>query len=200
MEHKLSEGRMLSTSNMIKIALLAVISYLVMFIEFPLPFFPPFLKIDFSDLPALIGGFAISPIAGVLIELIKNLLHFVFQTSTGGVGELANFVIGSALIFPAAVIYHMNKSKKNAIYGLIVGSITMGIVGGLANYYVLLPFYSKFMPLEVIVSSAAALNNMITDMNSLIIYGIVPFNIIKALIVSVVTLSIYKKVSVILHK
>jgi riboflavin transporter FmnP len=200
MEHKLSEGRMLSTSNMIKIALLAVISYLVMFIEFPLPFFPPFLKIDFSDLPALIGGFAISPIAGVLIELIKNLLHFVFQTSTGGVGELANFVIGSSLIFPAAVIYHMNKSKKNAIYGLIVGSITMGIVGGLANYYVLLPFYSKFMPLEVIVSSAAALNSMITDMNSLIIYGIVPFNIIKALIVSVVTLSIYKKVSVILHK
>lgn len=200
MEHKLSEGRILSTSNMIKIALLAVISYLVMFIEFPLPFFPPFLKIDFSDLPALIGGFAIGPMAGVIIELIKNLLHFVFQTSTGGVGELANFVIGSALIFPAAVIYHMNKSKKNAIYGLIVGSITMGIVGGLANYYVLLPFYSKFMPLEVIVSSAAALNSMITDMNSLIIYGIVPFNIIKALLVSVVTLTIYKRVSVILHK
>lgn len=200
MEHKISEGRVMTTSNMIKIALLAVISFLVMFIEFPLPFFPPFLKIDFSDLPALIGGFAIGPFAGVMIELIKNLLHFVFKTSTGGVGELANFVIGSALIFPAAVIYHKNKSRKNAVYGLIVGSIAMGIVGGLANYYVLIPFYSKFMPIDVIVSSAAALNSLVTDLKSLIIYGIVPFNIIKALIVSIVTLSIYKKVSVILHK
>ncbi len=103
---------LLSTNSMVKISLLSAISFVLMLFEFPLGIFPEFLKIDLSDLPALIGGFALGPVAGVIIIGIKNVLHFLIKSQTGGVGELANFIVGAALVFPASLVYNHNKSRK----------------------------------------------------------------------------------------
>jgi len=185
---------------MVKTSVLSVIAFVLMMIEMPVPLFPAFLKLDLSDLPALVGGFAMGPAVGVTIELIKNFLHFITRTSTAGVGELANFIVGAALVFPASYIYKMKKSKTQALKALTVGTVSMAIAGGLANYFILLPFYAKVMPLEVIIEMGKVANAAITDMKTLVLYAIVPFNLIKGAAISIITLLIYKKISVILHK
>ncbi|MBN2259423.1 MAG: ECF transporter S component [Clostridiales bacterium] len=190
------------TSNLnklIKISLMAVIAFIVMFFEIALPIFPEFLKIDLSDIPALITGFALGPVAGIGVELVKNILH-LFRTSTGGVGELANFLVGVAFVYPAALIYSHKKDKKSAIIGMVAGTVSMAIVGALANYYILLPFYENFMPIEAIVGMAAAVNNLVVDMKTLILYAIVPFNLVKGIVVSLITIPVYKKISKVLHR
>ncbi|WP_053955809.1 ECF transporter S component [Inediibacterium massiliense] len=186
--------------GLVKISILSVLAYLIMFIEMPILFFPGFLKMDLSDLPALIGGLALGPAAGIMIELVKNLLHFLTKTTTGGVGEFANFLIGISLIIPASAMYRMKKKKTGAIIGLIIGAICMGIVGGLANYFMLLPFYAKVMPLEQIIAISASANGAIKDIKTLVYYGVIPFNIIKAIIISIFTISLYKKLSPILKE
>jgi len=188
--------KLLSVKNMAKISILSVIAFILMQIELPLPIFPSFLKVDLSDLPALIGGFALGPAVGILIELFKNLMHLA-RTSTSGVGELANFLVGIALVVPASMIYFRNKTKKNAIIGLLVGTIIMGIVGGLFNYFVLLPFYANVMkfPMDAIVSMGTIVNKNIVDVKTLIFYAIIPFNAFKGVVISVFTLLVYKRIS-----
>ena len=190
------------TKMLTKTAMLLIIAVVLQTIEFPIPLFPDFLKIDLSDIPAILGTFALGPFAGVAIELLKNVLRFVFGLSqSAGVGELANFIIGISLILPAGLIYKRNKSKKYAIIGLGVGIIFMVIAGALMNYYVIMPFYIKAgFPLEQILALAAKVNPWVIDMKTLIIYAIVPFNIVKGLIVSLVTILIYKRISPILHR
>lgn len=193
------EGRQLaSTKTLTKISILSVIAYLIMLLEVPVMFFPGFLKIDLSDIPALIGAFAMGPAAGIMIELIKNILQFITKTTTGGVGELANFLIGVTLIIPAAIAYRQYQSKRTAVIGMIIGILVMGIMGGLANYYILLPFYAKIMPMEQIISWSAAANGAIVDMKTLILYAIIPFNILKGIVIAVITTMLYKKLSPIL--
>jgi len=191
---------LLSTNSMVKISLLSAISFVLMLFEFPLGIFPEFLKIDLSDLPALIGGFALGPVAGVIIIGIKNVLHFLIKSQTGGVGELANFIVGAALVFPASLVYNHNKSRKNALVGMLIGIVSMGIAGALANYYILIPFYANFMPIEAIIDMSAAANAAIVDLKSLIIYAIIPFNMVKGIIITCMTLVIYKKISPLLHR
>ena len=188
--------KLLNIKNMTKISILSVIAFILMQLEFPVPIFPSFLQIDLSDLPALVGGFALGPVVGILIVLFKNLMHLI-QTSTSGVGELANFLVGIALVAPASLIYYRNKTKKNAIIGLFIGTIAMGIMGGLANYYILLPFYANVLkfPIDAIVEMGNIVNSNIVDLNSLIIYAIIPFNILKGILLSVVTMLIYKRIS-----
>lgn len=195
-----NSNKYLSVSMMAKISLFSVMAFILMQIEFPVPLFPGFLKIDLSDLPALIAGLALGPIAGVLIELFKNLMHLL-QTSTQGVGELANFIVGSALVLPAGYIYKKNKTKKSAIIGLIVGTFSMGIFGTLANYFIIIPFYSKVMmlPIETIVKMGTVVNAHIVDLKTLLLFGVFPFNIFKGIILSVITLIVYKKISRILN-
>ena len=183
---------------MIKSSLLGVIAFIIMFLEFPLPLFPDFLKIDLSDVPAVIAGFALGPVAGVLVEVIKNLLHLL-RTTTSGVGELANFLVGVAFVVPASYIYSIKKDKRHALVGMIVGIVVMGIVGAIANYYVLIPFYSKFMPIEAIIEWASTANKYIVDLKTYILYAVVPFNLVKGVIVSIVTLLVYKRVSKVIH-
>ncbi|WZL73777.1 ECF transporter S component [Clostridiaceae bacterium 35-E11] len=199
MERNLFSFKAIGTVNGItKISILSVLAYLIMFIEMPLFFFPGFLKIDFSDLPGLIGGFALGPVAGIMIQLVKNILHFLTKTTTGGVGELANFLIGIALIVPASIAYNKYPTKKAAMLGLMVGIVTMGVVGGLANYYILLPFYAKVMPLEQIIAWSASANKAIVDIKTLVFYGVVPFNLLKGMILAVMTSVLYKRLSPIL--
>lgn len=196
----LRSSKRMETKSIVKVGMLSAIAYIAMFLEFPIPIFPAFLKLDISDIPALIGGFAISPLAGVLIQFIKNLIHFITKTSTGGVGELGNFIVGAAYVFAASYIYKKHHNKKGALIGCIVGTIAMTIAGGIFNLYVLLPFYSKIMPVEAIVAMGSAITNLIHDLPTLVLYGIVPFNIFKGIVVSVLTMGIYKKVSVLLKK
>ncbi|MEG0771848.1 ECF transporter S component [Clostridium sp.] len=189
-------------NSLIKIALLGAIAFIIMLFEFPIPGFPPFLKLDFSDLPALIGGFALGPVAGIMVELIKNILNVVMHgTTTGGVGELANLLVGGVFVYVASFIYHKNKTRKSAVMGLIAGTILMTIVAGVFNFYVLIPLYATlFGGLENVIGAAAVANKSINSLGTLIVIGITPFNILKGIIVSGITLALYKKVSPLIHK
>lgn len=172
---------------MTKIGILSAMSFILMYFEFPIPFlFPDFLKIDFADIPALLGAFAMGPVAGVAIELIKNMLNFIMKSTTGGVGELANFITGAALVFPAGYFYRKSKTKKSALMGLMVGTIAMSLVMSFANYFILIPFYFKVAPSQ--------------EYLPMILTGILPFNLFKGVLISILTLLMYKKVSPILHK
>jgi len=189
-------------SNMIKVSILSAISLILMFFEFSLPIFPEFLKIDLSDIPPLLGAFALGPLYGVLIEFIKNILHFVLKGQTAGIGEMANFLVGISLVYPASYIYFKNKTKKSAFLGLFIGVVVMVISASLLNYFVFLPLYEKILnfPISAIIEWASKVNKNIKDINSLIVYSIAPFNFIKGVIVSFATILIYKRVSPILHK
>jgi riboflavin transporter FmnP len=186
-----------------KTAVLSVLAFLIMFIEVPLWFAPPFLKIDFSDIPALIGAFALGPMTGVVIELLKNVLNLALEgTTTAGVGELANFIVGSLFVFTAGIIYEKGKSFKSAVIGLLAGTIVMTIVAAIANYFFLLPFYSKLygLPISSFVEMGSALNGFVKDVETLVIFAITPFNIVKGIIISAITIPLYKRISPLLHK
>ena len=188
--------------KLIKISLLSVMAFLLMYIELPLPIFPEFLKIDISDLPALLGAFALGPIAGVIIELVKNILHGLLAGKTAFVGELANFLVGSCLVLVSGYIYKVKKSKGGAIVALLIGVISMSIFAGILNYFVILPLYEKVLgfPIAAVVGMGTKINHNIKDLNSFIVWSIIPFNFIKGIVVSGVTLALYKRVSPMLHK
>ncbi|MFY9176136.1 MAG: ECF transporter S component [Caldicoprobacterales bacterium] len=183
-------------NGIVKIALLSAIAFILMLLELPLPLFPAFLKIDLSDLPALIGGFALGPVASIIIQLIKNILHFIFKNDgTGGAGNLANFIVGISFTVPAAIIYIKNRTKKGALIGMVVGTISLIILASLANYFVLIPLYAKLYSMDVVMDLMTKANNFIVDVKTYVIFAVVPFNLIKAIFTSVITLLIYKKVS-----
>ncbi|NGT66369.1 ECF transporter S component [Clostridium perfringens] len=177
----------LNTNRFIKLSLLSAIAVILMYIDFPvIPIFP-WLKIDLSDVPALMGAFAFGPLAGIIIELMKNLLILIVKgTGTGFVGELANFLVGVALVWPAALVYKKNKTKKTAILGMVLGVLCIEVVGILANVYLLLPAYGMAM-------SKAELMQYVT-------VGLIPFNGIKSILVCGITYALYKKVSVSIFK
>ena len=183
-----------------KVAILSAMSAVLMLFEFPLPFLAPsFYELDFSEVPALIGGFALGPLAGVVIEAIKILLNFILNGSiTGGVGELSNFVLGVAFVLPAALIYKQNKTKKSAFVGLLAGGLTMVILSCFSNAFVMIPLYSKMMPLEAIIAQAAAIWPVIDNTFKFVLLCVVPFNIVKAILVIAVTMLLYKRLSPIL--
>ncbi|MEL7598281.1 MAG: ECF transporter S component, partial [Clostridiaceae bacterium] len=156
-----------------------------------------------SDLPALLGTFALGPVSGILIELFKNVLHIVFKgTQTGFVGEFANFMVGSIFVATAGIIYKIRKSKKTAILGLIVGTIVMSLAASVLNYTILLPLYAKVFkaPIEAFVAMAAAINPNIKTVKDLVLLSILPFNLLKGIVISAVTIPVYKSISPILHR
>ncbi len=193
----------MSTRTMVKTAVLSVLAFLIMYLEMPLWFTPPFLKVDLSDIPALIGAFSLGPVAGVIIELLKNILNLAIEgTTTGAVGELANFFVGSIFVFTAGIIYQKHKSFKSAILGMIAGTVAMTLAASVLNYYFLIPFYAKLFGVSVdqYVELGAQVNRFVTDYKSFILYGIVPFNFLKGVMVSFITIPLYKRVSPILHR
>ncbi len=191
-------------NTLVKIAMLSAVATVLMLFEFPLPFVAPtFYELDFSEVPVLVGAFALGPIAGVIIEGMKILLNFLLNgTITAGVGEMANFVMGVVFVFPAALIYKKSKTRKSAIIGLLVGTMLLLIVGSLINIYVMIPAYGAAfgMPKEAFISMAAAIWPAIDSMAEFALYCVMPFNLIKCILVSGVTILIYKKLSPILHK
>ena len=190
-----------STKVMVKVSVLATIGMILMFFDMSVGFAPSFLKLDFADLPALIGAFAMGPMAGVLVQLVKNLLSLMIEGSkTGGVGELSNFIVGSILVYSAGFVYYRKKTFNMAVLGLAVGVITMTLAATLSNYYLVFPIYAKIMPLDQIIEMASKVNKYVVDYKSLILFAVVPFNLLKGTAVSALTLLMYKKVSPILHK
>ena len=187
----------------IKIAILSAIAAVVMLFEFPLPFLAPsFYELDLSEAVIMMGSFAIGPIAGVIMELLKNLLNIVFNgTTTAYVGEFANFVTGCAFILPAAFIYKYNKTIKGAIVGMTIGAISLAAVGGILNYFILVPAFSSLygMPIEAIVGMATKINPLITNLKTMIVFAVAPFNLLKGIVCSVISLILYKRISKILH-
>lgn len=175
-------------------ALLGAVAAILMFLNFPLPIFPAFVKMDVSDAPALIAAFAMGPAAGVAVELIKNAVNLT-HTSTGGVGELANFCIGSAFVVPAGLLYRRRKDIRRAVEVLIVGTLTMTAAASVANYFVLIPLYSNFIPMETIIGMYRAIIPCADTLPKIILLSVVPFNLLKGLLVSLLTFALYKKLS-----
>ena len=188
-----------SLSYITKVGILSALAAVLMLIEFPLPFIaPPFYELDFSELPVLIGSFALGPVAGVLIELFKNLLNLLINgTDTAFVGEFANFLMGCAFVLPAAIWYRLKKSRKAALLGMALGTIALTVVGTLVNYFVLIPMYSVLynLPIDVIVGMGTAINPAITNLPMLVVLCVAPFNLIKGVIISALTFVLYKRVS-----
>jgi len=187
-----------------KVAILGAIAFVLMLIEFPVPFIaPPFYKMDFSELPVLIGGFAMGPAAAVIIEALKIVLNLLYSgTATMFVGEAANFLIGCALCVPAALIYKNNRTRKGAVKGLVCGTLSLALIGVLLNYAVLIPAYGFFfhLPVEAIVAMGAEIFPFITNKLTFVLACVTPFNLIKGIIVSLVAMLLYKRVSPLLKK
>ncbi len=188
---------------MAKIAVMGALASIVMMLEFPLPLVPPFYKIDFSEVIVLLSGFALGPLAAIGVEAIKILLHLLISgSSTAGVGELANFIIGCALVLPATIVYQKHKSRHNALIGMTIGTICLCIAGALMNYIVLLPAYAYafHMPLSALIDIAQAVNPNINNLFTFICIGVIPFNLIKGILTSLIVFFVYKHVSPIIKK
>ena len=193
--------RVLSTRKVVVIGVFSAVSAVLMLFEIPLPFAPAFYKLDFSELPVLVGAFAYGPVAGVMTEFIKILLKLVMKgTSTAFVGELANFLVGVSFAFPASLIYLYKKNKKTAVTGCIAGTLIMTVFGTLLNAVYLLPTFADIfgMPLEVIIEMGTKINPRITNVASFVIWAVAPLNLLKGFLVSLITIFIYKPLSPIL--
>ena len=177
---------------------LGAIAVVLMLFEIPLPFAPSFYEIDFSEVPVMIGTFAIGPVAGAAIELVKILLNFIINgTTTAGVGEVANFLIGCALVVPAGIIYRRKRTRTGAIIGMAVGTVFMTLIGCLLNAYVLLPVYATAfqMPIDALVAMGTAVNGSIDSLFTFVAFAVAPFNLLKGVLVSLIVFLIYKKIS-----
>ena len=190
--------RILSTRKTVMIGMFGAISGILYCFDFALPIAPNFYKLDFSELPALIAGFAFGPVAGVMVEFVKMVVKLLIKsTSTAFVGDLANFLIGCMLVLPASVIYLYKKSKGTALFGCVMGTIIMTLFGTAFNAWYLIPAYvSMFgMPLDVILSMGKAINSRVTDVTSFVVLMVAPINLIKGAMISTLTMLLYKRVS-----
>ena len=196
-----TEGKILTTRKTAMNGMFSALAGVLMTIELPVPFAPPFYGIDASELPVLLCGFAFGPVAGVLTEFLKIVIKLFFKpTSTAFVGELANFCVGCAMILPATIIYHMKKKKTTAILASAVGTMTMTVFGTLFNAVYLLPTFAVMfgMPLEAIIGMGTEINANVTNVFTFVAFCVAPLNLLKGAGVSVLTFVLYKPLSPIL--
>lgn len=178
-------------------AVLSAIAFLLAFIEFPVPLSPSFARMDLSDLPALVGAFAYGPMVGVMIEFVKNLLQLL-TTSTGGVGELANFLMGGSFALIAGLLYKQSRTRRMAWIACVAASLGMGIVAAAANYFLLLPLFESFLPLDQLIASFGEFIPFIQTKLDVVLYNALPFNFLKGLVVSAVTMLLDQRLSPVL--
>ena len=191
--------KVFTTKNLVLMAMFSALAAVLMLWEFPIPFIAPnFYEIDLSEIPILVGSFIMGPVSGVIMEAIKIILKLLIKgTSTAYVGDFANFCVGVCLVVPASIIYQKHKTKKNAFIGMLVGTLFMAVAGVVLNYFVMIPFYVKAfgMPLEAIIGAGAKSQPLVTNELRFTIVCVAPFNIVKGIIVSLVTALIYKHIS-----
>ena len=185
-----------STRELVIIGLFSALAYVLMLLESP--GYLGFLRIEFSDVPAILGGLGFGPGAGVFIELIKNLLK-VLSTKTIGAGEIANFIVGSAYVLPLSIIYRKTKKKHKLLIGYISGIVAMCVAGMIVNYFITLPLYSNmFGGVEALIDMVAGLTpGFLPQINSLwkiILIGITPFNVVKGSLMAIVSYYVFKLV------
>ena len=186
------------TRPMAVVAVMSALSIVLMVLEFSVPVVPSFLKMDISDFPALLTSFAISPLAGVAVCLLKNALHLFF-TTTGGVGELANFIISAAFVFPAGLLYKHVRTKSGAVLGSLIGAVTAALMSFPVNYFITYPFYAKVMiPMDVIVGLYSAILPSVDGLVEALLIFNVPFTFVKGTICILLTFLVYKPLSPIL--
>lgn len=181
----------------------AAMAGVLMLVEIPLFFAPSFYKIDLSELPVLICTFYLGPVAGVITELLKVLIKLLLKgTTTAFVGDFANFAVGCSFVLPASIVYHAKPSKQSALIGLVTGTLVMTVFGSAFNALYLLPKFAQLfgMPLDAIIGMGTAVNSRITSVSTLVFYAVVPFNLLKGVIVSALTMLLYKRISPILHR
>lgn len=192
-------NKLFNTKNLVLIAMFSALAMVLHIFDFAIPFIAPdFYKIDLSEIPVLIGSFIMGPVAGVVIEAVKIILKLLVKgTSTAYVGDLANFIIGCCLVVPASLIYKLKKTKKGAFIGMLVGTVTMAVAGAVMNYAVLIPFYVKAfgMPLDAIIGAGAKINPLVSNKWSFVLVCVVPFNIVKGVVDSLITAIVYKRIS-----
>ena len=190
------EGTGFSTRYLVSAAMLSAVSVVLQYIEFSIPIMPSFIKLDLSDLPSLIGCFAMGPLWGVAIAGIKNLIH-VLVSQSGGIGELANFLLNAAFVLTAGIIYQRNRTKKGALVGSFAGAVVMALISVPINYFIVYPFYTAFMPMEAIIGAYQAIFPGIRDGNllqCLLVFNL-PFTFVKAMLSVVIVMLIYKRIS-----
>lgn len=187
------QNKKINVRNMTVTAMLSAIAFVLMFLDTAVPVMPSFIKLDVSELPALMASFALGPVYGVLVCLIKNVLHLLI-TTTGGVGELSNFILSAAFVLPAGLIYNHKKTKGNAIIGAVVGAVIMAAISFPSNLFVVYPVYYNFMPKEVIISAYQALAPFanIDSIEKCLLMFNVPFTFVKGVISAIITVLIYQ--------
>lgn len=196
--------RLSSPKYITTVAVSAALAGLLMLLEVPLTFLAPnFYKVDLSELPTLICTFYLGPVAGVLTEFLKILIKLIFKaTTTAFVGELANFAVGCALVLPASIVYHCRRTRGGAIAGLLSGTLVMAVFGSLFNAVYLLPAFAEMfhMPLEAIVDMGTQINSGISSISTFVLLAVAPLNLVKGLVVSVLTMLLYKRVQPMMFK
>ena len=192
-----------STHYLTYTAIFASLAGVLMFLEIPLFFAPSFYKIDLSEIPILICTFYLGPVAGVAAELVKIMVKLLLKgTSTAFVGDFANFVVGCSFVLPASIIYHARPGKRSALVGMVAGTLVMTVFGSAFNAIYLLPKFAALygMPMEAIIGMGTKINPRITSVGTLVLFAVVPFNLLKGIIDSALTFLLYKRISPILHK
>lgn len=189
----------LNVKRIALIGMLGALGGLLMLIRTPLPFMPPFMDFDLAALPEIIGGFALGPVAAVLIVIVKLLVKLaIVGTSTAFVGELSNLIVSCAYVLPAIWIYDRHKSKSSALTGMIVGTLVCTLAAVISNVYMIIPFYVNMMgwSVDTIIQMCHAVCPLVNDLWSLALFGVMPFNLIKCGVASIITFIVYKKISV----
>ena len=184
-------------------AIFSTMAAVLMLIEIPLPFAPPFYKLDLSELPIMICTFYLGPVAGVTAEFIKVVLKLLLKgTSTAFVGDFANFAVGCTFVLPASIVYHAKPSRKSALIGMVVGTLVMTVFGSTFNALYLIPKFAQLfhMELEKIVAMGTSVNSHIVSVYTLVLYAVIPFNLLKGVVVSALTFLLYKRISPLMHK
>lgn len=181
-----------------RVAMLSAIAGMLMIFDFPIPIFPGFYKFDFSYFPVVISTFSMGPVAGAITAIIKNIIAFLIAgtfTDSAGIGALADLLIGLSFIVPAGLIYRKMHTKKGAIVSMAISLIIVSAFSCLFNYFFLIPAYSKFFGLDTVLKMAQAATESITDVKGIIVLGTLPFNFLKWLVISILTIVTYKPLS-----
>lgn len=190
-------GRRVNPRKLAVTAVLGAVSAALMFVAFRVPLMPSFIQLDLSELPALIASFSLGPLSGVAVCLIKNLVHLLV-TTTGGVGELSNFLLGAAFVLPAGLIYRFRKDRTGALIGSLAGAVLMALASLPSNYFITYPFYAMLMPMEAILDMYRAINPHVSSLTDALVWFNMPFTFVKAMLSVGVTFLIYKRISPIL--
>ena len=188
----------MKTRKLTVTAMLAAVSVVLAFLGFSIPLMPSFIKLDFSDLPALLAGFAFGPWCGIIVCLIKNVYNLFFG-SAGIVGAASNFLLGVLFVVPAAWLYQVKRNLKSAILGSLAGAFSMAIVGVFTNYYLVYPMYTTMLPMETILKMYQAINPHVTGLWTALIYMNLPFTLVKGLLNVGLAFLVYKRLSPFLH-